>query len=69
MTLFLKSLYASAVRKPERYWLMPPTFSEIDILLSFSTIIKLPLTLEALLSASYAMPPVSAPSPMTETTW
>ena len=46
----------------------PPTFFEIDIVLSFRTIIKLPFTRDALFNASYAIPPVSAPSPMTEIT-
>ena len=45
-----------------------PTFLEIDILLSFNTIIKFPFTCDALFNASYAMPPVKAPSPITEIT-
>ncbi len=45
---------------------MPPTFSEIDILLSFKTMIKFFLRRDALFSASYAIPPVREPSPITE---
>ena len=47
---------------------MAPTFGEIDILLSFKTIIKLLWFSAALLSASSASPPVSAPSPIMDTT-
>ena len=68
VTSILKSVYADAVRRPDRYDDIPPTFSVIDISLSFKTIIKFDFRLAALFSASYAMPPVSAPSPMIETT-
>ena len=44
------------------------TFSEMDMLLSLSTMIKLLFRRDALFSASYAMPPVSEPSPMIDTT-
>ena len=67
-TPFFRSVYACAVLSPLKYFDIPPTFSEIDILLSLSTMMKLLFSLEALLSASYAMPPVSEPSPMTDTT-
>ena len=43
-------------------------FSEIDMLLSFKIMIKFVSILAALFSASYAIPPFSAPSPITETT-
>ena len=48
---------------------MPPTFLEMDILLSFMIIIKFVFNSAALFNASYAIPPVRAPSPITETTW
>ena len=44
-----------------------PTLREMDILLSLSTTIKLLLPEPALLSASYAIPPVIAPSPIIAT--
>ena len=47
-----KSKYPSLVLKLFKYMLTPPTFSEIDMLLSFKTIINFVLALPALLSAS-----------------
>ncbi len=44
--------YMSAVRILFRYLETPPTFSEMDILLSFSTIMKLVSSREALFNAS-----------------
>ncbi len=46
-----------------------PTFSEMLIPLSFSTTVIGDLRWPAWFRPSYAMPPVSAPSPMTQTTW
>ena len=45
-----------------------PTFSEIDMSLSFRTTITLASACLALFSASKAMPAVIAPSPITATT-
>ena len=51
-----------------RFFAIEPTFLLIDILLSFKTTIRLLLSFPELLSASYARPPVKAPSPITATT-
>ncbi len=61
------SRYLSAVLILFKYFDTPPTFSEMDILLSFKIIIKFFFKREALFNASYAIPPVSEPSPITET--
>ena len=49
-------------------YLGPIDGHDIDILLSFNTMIKLLFSLAALFIASYAMPPVRDPSPITEIT-
>ena len=54
---------------PSKYLATPPTFLEIERSLSLSIIIKLELRVPALLSASSAIPPVMAPSPITATTF
>ena len=61
--------YCGLTRRRDKWRLSPPTFLAIDILLSLSTTSNGSREVPALLSASYAMPPVSAPSPMTATTW
>ena len=48
--------------------LIPPTFGEMDILLSFRIIVKLLFSEAALFKASRASPPVRDPSPITDTT-
>ena len=52
----------------ERYPLIAPTGGAIDISLSLRTTMRRVSIEPALFSPSYAMPPVSAPSPMTATT-
>ena len=47
---------------------MLPTFSEMDISLSFKIITKFLFNEATLFKASNASPPVSAPSPITATT-
>ena len=67
-TRSFSSAYPSFVRTLLRYFDIPPTFLEMDISLSFRTIMKFFLIWAALFNASYAIPPVRAPSPMTEIT-
>ena len=55
-------------RSTERYEAIDPTFGAIDISLSLRMTMKLVLSWPALLIASYASPPVNAPSPITATT-
>ena len=50
-----------------RYWLMPPVTLSMAMLLSLRMTSISGLAEAMLLSASKAMPPVSAPSPMTAT--
>ena len=64
-----KSLYLRFVRTFPRYLAIPPTFFEIDILLSFKIMIRFDFICSALFRASKAIPPESAPSPMTATTF
>ena len=52
----------------ERYPLIAPTGGAIDISLSLRTTMRRVSIEPALFRPSYAMPPVSAPSPMTATT-
>ena len=66
--LSFRSRYLASVRIEFRYVDTPPTFSEMDILLSFKITIKLVSRCAALFSASYAIPPVREPSPITDTT-
>ena len=54
---------------PSRYFATPPTFFDMEHSLSLSIIIRLDLSVPALLSASSAIPPVMAPSPITATTF
>ena len=64
-TLPLKSLYCCPTRILLRYVDMPPTFRSMDILLSFSTT-RQPVLISAILfMASYTIPPVKEPSPIT----
>ena len=56
------------VRSTERYEAIEPTLGAIDISLSLRITMKFVLSWPALLIASYARPPVSAPSPITATT-
>ena len=67
-TDFFSPVYPGAVRRPPRYWDTPPTLREMLMLLSLRMMMKFLVILDALFSASYAMPPVSAPSPMTAAT-
>jgi hypothetical protein len=55
-------------RSTPRYDAIDPTLGAIDISLSLRMTMKFDLSVPALLIASYASPPVSAPSPMIETT-
>ena len=55
-------------RSAPRYDAIEPTFGAIDISLSLRITRKLVFSRPALLIASYARPPVSAPSPITATT-
>ena len=56
------------VRNTDRYDAIEPTLGAIDISLSLRTTINGVFSAPALFSASYARPPVRAPSPMTATT-
>lgn len=61
--------YPSVVRRVARWLARPPMVGEYDRSLSLTTMISgRSLAAAMLLSASQAMPPVSAPSPMTATT-
>ena len=61
-------LYRSLVVMSTRYCVNPPLMGSMAILLSFSTMSRLFLSMEVLLSPSNANPPVIAPSPMIATT-
>ena len=64
----LKRKYPSRERMLARYFAMAPTFGEMLISLSLSTITRLVLLLPALFMASKIIPPEKAPSPTTATT-
>ena len=67
LILSFKPMYPSAVRSAPKVSESPPTFSEMDMLLSFSTMMMFDFNADALFRASYARPPVKAPSPITAT--
>ncbi len=67
--LIFRLLYFWFVLILPKYFDMPPTFFAMDILLSLRTMIRFDFICSALLSASNAMPPERAPSPMTATTF
>ena len=69
-TFPLNSTYSFLVRTLFKYADIPPTFSAIDILLSFRIMIRFFFSLRSLailFNASYAIPPDNAPSPITAT--
>ena len=61
-------LYRALVVKSTKYCVNPPFMGSIAILLSFSMISRLLLSIEVLFNPSNANPPVIAPSPMIATT-
>ena len=69
-TFPLNSTYSFFVLTLFKYADIPPTFSAIDILLSFKITIRFFFSLRnlaILFNASYAIPPDKAPSPITAT--
>ena len=64
----LSLLYPGSILNLLRYDDIPPTFGDIDIWLSFKTIIISVLLKPTSFNASMAIPPVKAPSPITATT-